>query len=110
MTVLSNSASDFGYLVTVMFPCCLFKKKKKTCQLHELIIFFIFNLNGLNSPARSVKILECISYLACTVFSLFFTDLSKGVLFVNRKIRLLLSDPNFDRRIKCAASRILVIL
>lgn len=42
--------------------------------------------------------------------SIFFTDLSKYILFVDRKMRSLPSDPNFEGRIKCTASRILVIL
>ena len=63
----SSSASDFGYCDVSLLPL---KKKKK--KLTTLTIFFIFNLNCLNNPAKSVKILEYISYLSCTIFSLFF--------------------------------------
>lgn len=71
-----------------------------------MTIFFIFNLNCLNNPAKSVKILESISYLACTIFSLFFPDiLVEMSLFLDRKMRLLLPDPTLN-----VESVILVIL
>lgn len=42
--------------------------------------------------------------------SIFFSLILVNIPSVGRKMRLLLSDPNFEGRIKCTANRILVIL
>lgn len=73
VAVLSSSASDLGYRDVSLLS---FKKKPST----TLMVLYILNLNCLNNPAKSVKILECVSYLACTIFCLFFPGLSRDVL------------------------------
>lgn len=55
-------------LVTVLFLHCL---KKKINHIDG----FIFNLNCLNNPARSVRILECVCSLACIIICQFSPDL-----------------------------------
>lgn len=96
VTVLSNSASDFGYCEVSLLP--VLKPPSITLIDDFLFLLFVCYLNCSNNPAKSVRNFNV--FPLCLAQSPYLSLISvERSFFADWEMRLLLPDVNFECRI-----------